>query len=472
MKSHTLRNCYLGIGVSCGLVLILLALAGCASSAAITSAPTATVIPTAIIDALTATALPATTTPAPPTATPPAPTPTDTATPTATSSPPPPTATATLPAPIANTLLLYTTATTDPVGQAFWAFRTLPPLPQLDPAGFDTLYGPRDSLSDFSMLFADLSPQLSPDGQTLLVPGLAGYAEQGIEGTGTWLVDRATGATRQLLPRGVSATWSPASDAITYVEGTTLYTLSTAAGATPQPLFDDPNLWNLYAKWSPDGQWIAAVSGIQHWPAEETEPTLTFTYWLVPAGGGPARELAQLGTQVGGYNAGEVSWSPDGQYLLAHNHVYDLAGNQLLPEGIGGLAWLPDRSQLLHWSAEPMSIITVNGEEVDLVEQSAVHSTLNWAFSGDDRRLAFSQLPTDDGTPLAIYDLASGETQVVGVIPDARYVYPLRWSADDAVLIAGANHGEGRYDIWTLPAAPNSTAERLMADAVLIDAVP
>jgi hypothetical protein len=48
----------------------------------------------------------------------------------------------------------------------------------------------------------------------------------------------------------------------------------------------------------------------------------------------------------------------------------------------------------------------------------------------------------------------------------------LRWSADDTILIAGADHGQARYDIWTLPAAPNSTAERLIADAVLIDAVP
>ena len=249
--------------------------AACASSGVGQDAPTATA-PAAIIAAENTPTSP------PPTATAPQPTATSTtAPPTATSTTTPPTATPapapTLPPRVANTLLLYTTAVADPSGQAYWAFRTLPPLSQLDPAGFDTLYGPYDSLADFSMLFADLSPQLSPDGQTLLVPGLAGYAEQGIAGTGTWLVDRATGATRQLLPRGVSATWSPGSDAITYVEGTTLYTLSTAAGATPQPLFEDPNLWNLYAKWSPDGQWIAAVSGIQHWPTEETEPTLTFT---------------------------------------------------------------------------------------------------------------------------------------------------------------------------------------------------
>ena len=90
----------------------------------------------------------------------------------------------------------------------------------------------------------------------------------------------------------------------------------------------------------------------------------------------------------------------------------------------------------------------------------------------DGRRLAFSQAPTDAGTPLAIHDLASGKTQIAGIVPDALYVSELRWSADDTLLIAGANHGEGRYDIWTLPAAPNSTAERLIADAVLIDAVP
>lgn len=385
----------------------------------------------------------------------------------------PPTVAATAVSPIAGTLLLYTTAVTvqpapDQPAQAYWAFRTLPPLPQLDPTGFDSLYGLYDSQADFSMFFANFQPQLSPDGQTLLVPGLISHPEYGVEGTGTWLIDLAMGAARQLLPDGVIATWNPAADAIAYIEDATLYTLSTAAGATPQPLFDDPNLWSLYAKWSPDGDWIAAVSGVQ----DEATGDITFAYWLVPAEGGPARELARRVSLVGGFNATEVSWSPDGQFLLAHNFIYNLAGNQLLPAETGGLVWLPDRPQLLHWAAEPMRIITVTGEEIDLVEQSAAHSTLNWAFSGDGRRLAFSLRPTADGVPLAIYDLESGETQLVGAIPEAFYVHDLRWSGDDALLIAGAYHGEARYDIWTLPAAPNSTAERLLADAVLIDAVP
>ena len=211
---------------------------------------------------------------------------------------------------------------------------------------------------------------------------------------------------------------------------------------------------------------------VQHEPTGEAQTTLTFTYWLVPAGGGPARELAQRETGAGGYSAEGVSWSPDGQYLLAHNLVYDLAGNQLLPSDVGWLEWLPDQPQLLNRADEGLRVITVTGEEIEVAEQSAYHSAISYAFSRDGRRLAFSLPAADNDIPLAISDLASGATQIVGVIPDALYVYDLRWSADDTALIAGADHGQGRYDIWTLPAAPNSTAERLIADAVLIDAVP
>ena len=372
---------------------------------------------------------------------------------------------------MANTLLLYTTPVVDPSGQTYWAFRTLPPLPQLAAVGFDSLYGPYTDSSDFSLFFADFRPQLSPDGRMLLVPGLASYPEHGVEGTGTWLVDLTAKTARRLLPGGVSATWNPAGDAITYADGDTLFTLSTTPGATPQAIFQHPDLWDIYAKWSPDGRWIAAVTGLEHEPAEESGPNLTFTYWLVPAGGGPARELAQRETYGAGYGAGEVSWSPDGQYLLAHTRVYDLAGNQLMPEGIGGLDWLPDRPQLLHWATERPRIITVTGEEIALVEQSTYHSILNWALSNDGRRLAFSQPRTDGGVPLAIYDLESGETQIAGIIPNVIYVSDLRWSEDDTELIAGADNGEGRYDIWTLEARPGGAVERLIENAELIEVV-
>lgn len=389
----------------------------------------------------------------------------------------PPTAPATAVPPIDDTLVFYATIVTvqsapDQPATTSWAFRSLPPLPQFDPALFDDLYGPWQGEFDFSMFLADRQPQLSLDGQTLLVPGLTAYPQYGVEGTGTWVIDVVTGAARQLLPNGVSATWNPAGDAITYGDGDTLFTLGTAEGATPQAIFQHPDLWSLYAKWSPDGQWIAAVTGVQHEPTGAAGTDLTFTYWLVPSGGGPARELAQRETYGAGYSANEASWSPDGQYLLIHNQVYDLAGNQSMPEGIGGLEWLPDRSQLLHWASDGLRVITVTGDEVALIEESVMDSRSKWAFSHDSRRLAFGQPLEAAGIPIAIYDFDSGETQRIDIVPDAVYIYPLRWSADDTLLIFTAGTGERGDDLWTLPAVPGGTAERLLADAALIEVLP
>ena len=380
-----------------------------------------------------------------------------------------PTASATLPAPIANTLLLYTTPVDDPSGQAYWAFHTLPPLPGPDPAAFDTLYGSNQGEGP-ARYFRDFRPQLSPDGRYILVPGLAGYPEYGVEGTGTWLIDLTTGAARELLPDGVIATWSPTSDAITYVKNGVLYALDIAAGATPTLLYENLDLWPLYAKWSPDGQSILAMTGVQ----DELTGDLTFTYWLVPAGGGPPRELARHETLGAEYSSSEISWSPDGQFLLMHNQVYDLDGNALLPEQVGGLGWLPDRSQLIHWEAEELRIISVHGEDVAIIPIGGdPHQIpLRWAFSSDGRRLAYSMQRGEEGIALAIHDLESGETQVVGTVPGALYVNLLRWSADDNLLITETDHGEGRYNIWTLETRPGGAVERLIENAELIEVVP
>ena len=223
----------------------------------------------------------------------------------------------------------------------------------------DRLYGKRENMGgDIDMFFMDRRAHASPDGRYVLVPGLhASPPEYGVEGTGTWLLDLAAGEARQLLPDGVIATWSPAGDAITYVDGGALYTLSVAPGATPRALLTDENLWPLFAKWSPNGDTIATLISTEPDTTDPNDTRYFVGLWLVPVDGAPPRPLSKLEGFGMEYASQQVAWSPDGQYLLAHNHVYDLAGNQLLPEGIGGLAWLPDRSQLLHWSAEPMSII-------------------------------------------------------------------------------------------------------------------
>jgi len=60
----------------------------------------------------------------------------------------------------------------------------------------------------------------------------------------------------------------------------------------------------------------------------------------------------------------------------------------------------------------------------------------------------------------------------VGTVPGAFYINLLRWSADNGLILAEADHGEGRYDIWTLRAEPNGAVGRLLADAELAEVAP
>ncbi len=460
------------------LLWIVLAGAGCASPAADNAADGATGAATA------PPALPATATVATASATPAAPTvaaspsPTPTATrPTAT---PAPVITATpVPTPdiigLDGTLVLYAVLTAirpnvDP--NTYWdphyGFKTWPPLPFVDPAVFDPIYGKRQNMSDIQMFFFDRRAHASPDGRYILVPGLHSYPEYDVAGTGTWLLDLAAEEARLLLPDGVVATWSPASDAITYVDGGVLYTLSVAPGAAPQPLLADDKLWSIYAKWSPAGDVIAVFSVTP--PAETVpyDPRYFADLMLVPVAGGPPRRLNTLEVFGMEYVSAQIAWSPDGQYLLAMNRVYDLAGTLVSPEYDGGVKWLPGNEGLLVRCGETFDIITIAGETVANIDDRCGHE---WAAAHDGRRLAYVYGQPFAGTGgVAVYDLASGERWDVY----AGFGSPIRWSADDSRIILGTyelQNGE-RPQIITVSAAPDGAGPQLLLDyAQLIEVV-
>lgn len=383
---------------------------------------------------------------------------------------PTPTPTAT-PAPVDNTLVLYAKViarqtSPDPADlwERFYGLRTLPTLPFLDPAVFDALYGKSEMMSEISMFFFDFRPRLSPNGRYILVPGLASYPEYGIEETGTWLFDLELGITRQLLPDGVIATWNPTSDAIAYVDGDTLYKLSTAEGAIPTPLFQDADLSPLYAKWSPDGQWIATLTSEDPESKDSEEPKYAAVYWLVPIKGGSARKLAVREAFAIEYISGDMSWSADGQYLLVRGEVFDMQGNLLSPSYPGSVAWLPNDGRLLLNSREGLHIITVAGEEVARISDTYAN---HWAFSHDGKRLAYTQGAEGEPSTIAVYDLERGESQLIAPAPTTL----LRWSADDSQLIVGVFQND-QYEIWTLEPEPNGIVERLLKNAELIEVVP
>lgn len=382
---------------------------------------------------------------------------------------------------LADTLVLYTTveqvaenstptttgSNTLPV--EYWALKGWPHLPIFDQPVFDTFYGEVAKAQGIALYFLNFQPQLSPNGRYLLLPGIGGYTPpDGDLGIGLWLVDLAEGTLRQLLPQAKIATWSPASDAITYVEDETLYTLSITEGATSIPLFSHPNIWELYAHWSPDGRWIATVTvtGTQSEPDVQGSPELTNTYWLVPISGEPARELAVKQDFAMEYSTGEMAWSPDAQFLLMRSEIFNLTGEKVATGFSGSVTWLPIQPQLLVNGDNGLRLMTISGEEIASISDAFAQA---WAFSPNGMRLAYSRPDEDGHTSLWIFDFATGENQFVGSIA-AGNIFPLRWSGDGKYLIIGGGQDDKSL-IWTIEAQSNSLAELILENALLVEVV-
>lgn len=385
---------------------------------------------------------------------------------------PPPQPTPTL-VPVNGNLVLYAKVVavqTSPDPSDLWerhyAFRTLPELPFLQPSIFDVFYGKADGMGDIGMFFSDFRPQRSPDGRYLLVPGLVSYPEYGVESTGTWLIDLEMGEARKLLPDGVIATWSPTSDAITYVKDGMLYTLGIAKEASPNALLQNENLWPMYAKWSPDGRTIATLIAENPDPIDYQNPQFFAAPWLVPVNGETPRQLPVLEVFGAEYVSEQMSWSPDGQYLLVHNKIFDLDGNLVSPDYNAGVHWLPNDTRLLA-HGNGLWIVTMAGEPI---AQISAPSIQDWAFSRDNRYIAYARKAADEASSIVVYDLEEGTSRTVL----QHSASPIRWSADDRSLILGTYGGDpgGRPQITIVSVDPPGEERVLIDYAELIEVVP
>jgi Tol biopolymer transport system component len=118
-----------------------------------------------------------------------------------------------------------------------------------------------------------------------------------------------------------------------------------------------------------------------------------------------------------------------------------------------------------------LRIVTVAGEEVAHIADADFPATVAWSHDG--LRLAYSPGRSEIGSDaeVVIYDLASGESQVAGVIPQVVTVELLRWSGDDSQVFVGLSRSRSD-EIWAVDAQPNSTAEIVLENALLIEAFP
>jgi Tol biopolymer transport system component len=97
---------------------------------------------------------------------------------------------------------------------------------------------------------------------------------------------------------------------------TQLFTYDLSSGTSTNVGFD-PGYENLFATWSPDGRWIAAIR------RDLTVP-LGDQIWLMRVDGDEVRQLTDQTNQL----HSSLSWSPDGRYLLYDVQLLDLPSSE------------------------------------------------------------------------------------------------------------------------------------------------
>jgi dipeptidyl aminopeptidase/acylaminoacyl peptidase len=193
-------------------------------------------------------------------------------------------------------------------------------------------------------------PQISPDGKQIVYTRSWRNKVNDRTRTSLWIMN-ADGSKNRSLVEGSSPRWSPDGTRIAYMaegqpKGTQIFVRwMDAEGAVTQITRVERTPGSL--NWAPDSQWVAftmLVPKRERWnirmPArpegakwtEEPRIVERFMYrqdrigfleegfrhiFVVPAGGGTARQLTSGEyDHGGGFQAGEISWTPDGKEIL------------------------------------------------------------------------------------------------------------------------------------------------------------
>ncbi|MFO7684364.1 MAG: hypothetical protein R6X34_30405 [Chloroflexota bacterium] len=336
------------------------------------------------------------------------------------------------------TLILYTE-----MQDGNWALKAYPDSLAFTETVFDTFYGSVACMEDVRQYTSfNFEPQLSPNGRYLLLPGVGGYSGPGsgapadAENVGLWFVNLQTEAVRQLLPRAKAFTWSPSGDQITYVDGDTLYTLSMAEGAKPRPLFSHPDLWDLYAHWSPDGSTIATITTALGKRDENDYSEITDTYWLVDANNGEATAIATRPGFAIEHMAEEMSWSPTGRYLMVRNLVVREANGE--EDIITSVDWMTHHGlgddQIAYSHNSTVYLHDLRSGERRALAQVPSHEFHGQHFrvSPNGEHLAYADLDNR----LWVKDVSSGEQQTIGwEVSDLGWGSGLAWRDDGQQLL-------------------------------------
>jgi WD40 repeat protein len=320
----------------------------------------------------------------------------------------------------------------------------LPSMPALDTPEMRTVYASvTDCAYEVGRYLIGAAPVLSPDGQQLIVTGP--YE--------TWLAQLQTGTLRQLLPTQLAVSWDPDSARIAYVTQDTLYVRGSTADVEPTAVFTADGLIPLFARWSPDGRWIAVASYNQ----ANNSGQETNTFWVVSPDDRERKDLGTFPTLGTELTPDDVRWSPDSRSIATFSRwILSLDGTRKQFDNFDAVEW---------WTPALAGKLTQPEHDP------------KWAFSPTGLRLAYTRANDQYQTEVWIVEKDSGQRAQIGVIPAAP-AGAIRWTPDSQTLIVSAwqqatsTASAPRSAIWSLSVKPNNEPQLLIQDAVLVDVIP
>jgi Tol biopolymer transport system component/DNA-binding winged helix-turn-helix (wHTH) protein len=200
--------------------------------------------------------------------------------------------------------------------------------------------------------------------------------------------------------------------------------------------------------WSPDGRWIAALRDLGSEAA----------VLLVPASGGPHREVARIVKAPPGYEncvssdlprvCGQIywgtllAWSADGKYLFTSAY---------------------------HTPDAPQAIVRISvetSEQQPITSQpSTIAGDFGPAISPDGRELAFVRVKSAKTADLYVASLSQG-LSITGapqqITFDDADIESLAWTRDGRELIFSSDR-RGRHELWRVPLSGHREPVRLHA---------
>ncbi len=327
-------------------------------------------------------------------------------------------------------------------------------------------------LADMDKLYTLTDPQLSPDGQSVLIVVSKPDTSTNKNKSFIYKVDVVSGTTQQLtFDRSLVSypRWSPSGNAIAFIAADAtakaqIFVLSVNGGEAKK-ITNSPSGVTQF-EWSPDGTAFAFVQQDEvankklidkGYDGFEIKYNSMFMnampspshLWLIPTDGGEAKRLTAGNWTVPAGVANSFSWSPDGKNIVLQSNESPYSGE-------------------LIFTVKTVEIATgkINRITTSQIAPDAMHKERQPAFSPDGKSIAYQRNLENVGYGFDVFLTSLNGGNGINLTAKLdRCFFRAEWSFDSKTIFVAANDFN-TVSLWMQPI--NGAAKKLNLNNISI----